>query len=149
MDLGLKGEPKSSSAVTGLETPGQQCPPNEGVWEQRRTTANGFVTAGVDSSQGGRTPSPPERSTSTRTFADTFSTAAIQENRRRNTPSQQNKQFDPGGRGEKAPPWNAAVTLPFFSGGELRISLAYFLFVFFLLLPLCVCVFRIYFSFHR
>ena len=102
MDPGLKEEPKSSSGGTGLETPGQQCPPNEGVWEQRRTTANGFVTAGVDSSQAGRTPSPPERSTSTRTFADTFSTAAIQENRRRKTPSQQNKQFDHGGRGEKA-----------------------------------------------
>ena len=58
MDPGLKEEPKSSSAGTGLETPGQQCPSNEGVWEQRRTTANGFVTAGVDSSQGGRTPSP-------------------------------------------------------------------------------------------
>ena len=24
---------ESSSAGTGLETPGQQCPPNEGVWE--------------------------------------------------------------------------------------------------------------------
>ena len=33
MNPGLKGEPKSSSAGTGLETPGQQCPPNEGVWE--------------------------------------------------------------------------------------------------------------------
>ena len=140
MDPGLKEEPKSSSAGTGLETPGQQCPPNEGVWEQRRTTANGFVTAGVDSSQGGRTPSPPERSTSTRTFADIFSTAAIQENRRRKTPSQQNKQSDPGGRGEKALPWNAAVTLPFFSGGELGSSLLVFCLCLFLLL-LCVCLF--------
>ena len=120
----------------------------EGIWEQRRTTANGFVTAGVDSSQGGRTPSPPERSTSTRTFAGIFSTAAIQENRRRKTPSQQNKQFDPGGRGEKAPSWNAAVTLPFFSGGELGSSLLVFCLCFFLLLPLCVFVFRTYFSFH-
>ena len=50
------------------------------------------------------------------TFADIFSTAAIQENHRRKTPSQQNKQFDPGGRVEKAPPWKAAVTLPSFSG---------------------------------
>ena len=80
--------------------------------EQRQTTANGFLTAGVNSSQGGRTPSPPERSTSTRTFAGIFSTAAIQENRRHKTSSEENKQFDPGGRGEKAPPWNAAVPLP-------------------------------------
>ena len=77
MDPELEEELESPSAGTGLETPGQQGPPNEGIWEQRRTTANGFLTAGVDSSQGGRTPSPPERSTSTRTFADIFSTAAI------------------------------------------------------------------------
>ena len=52
---------ESSSADTGLETPGQQGPPNEGTWEQRRTTADGFFTAGVDSSQGGRISSPKER----------------------------------------------------------------------------------------
>ena len=43
-------ELESSSAGTSLKTPGQQCPPNEGVWKQGRTTANGFLTAGVDSS---------------------------------------------------------------------------------------------------
>ena len=116
MDPEMLEELKSSSAGTGLKTPGQQGPPNEGTWEQGRTTANGFLTAGVDSNQGGRIPSPLERSTSTRTFADIVSTAAIQENRRRKTPSQHNKQFDPGGRGEKAPPWKVAVTLPSFSG---------------------------------
>ena len=41
------------SAGTGLETPGQQCPPNEGIWDQGRTTAPGILTAGVGSSQGG------------------------------------------------------------------------------------------------
>ena len=116
MDPEMEEELESPSAGTGLETSGQQGPPNEGTWEQRQTTANGFLTAGVDSSRGGRPPSPPERSISTRTFADFFSTAAIQENRRRKTPSQQNKQFDPGARGEKAPPWKTAVTLPSFSG---------------------------------
>ena len=44
---------ESSSAGTGLETPGQQCPPNEGVWETGRIIANGFLTAGVDSSKKG------------------------------------------------------------------------------------------------
>ena len=104
----------SSSAGTGLKMPGQQSPPNEGTMEQRQTTANGFLTAGVNSSQGGRTPSPPERSTSTRTFEDIFLTAAIQENRGLKTFNKLNKPFDPGGREEKAPPWNAAVPLPFF-----------------------------------
>ena len=114
MDPGME-ELTSSSTCTGLNTPGQLSPPNEGVWETGRIIADGILTAGVNSSQGGRTPSPPERSTSTRTFEDIFSTAAIQENRRLKTFNELNKPFDPGGRGEKASPWNAAVPLPFFS----------------------------------
>ena len=109
-------ELESPSAGTGLKTPGQQCPPNEGIWETVRTTAFGILTAGVDSSQRENILSPTERATSTRTTADIFSTAATPENRRRKTPSEQNKQFDPGGKGEKAPPWNAAVNLLTFSG---------------------------------
>ena len=127
---------ESLSADTGLEMLGQQSPPNQGIWEQGRTIANGILTAGVDSSQGGRTPSPPERSTSTRTFADIFSTAAIQENRRHKTTSPQNKQFDPGGRGEKAPPWNAAVPLHFFFLGRSWEASCLFC-----LCPVCVFVF--------
>ena len=48
-----RDELESSLAGTGLETPGQQCPPNEGTWDQGRTTADGFLTAGVGSNQGG------------------------------------------------------------------------------------------------
>ena len=44
---------KSPSAGTGLETPGQPCPPNEGIWETGRTPASGILTAGVDSDQEG------------------------------------------------------------------------------------------------
>ena len=87
----------------------------------------------MNSSQGGRTPSPPERSTSTRTFEDIFSTAAIQENRRLKAFNELNKPFDPGGRGEKAPPWKAAVPLPFFSwseAGRLLFCFVYALFFF-------------------
>ena len=42
-------ELESPSAGTGLETPGQQCPPNERTWDQGRTTADGFLTADVGS----------------------------------------------------------------------------------------------------
>ena len=42
-------ELKSSSAGTGLKTPGQQCPPYEGIWEQGRTTASGISTEGAGS----------------------------------------------------------------------------------------------------
>ena len=66
---------ESPPAGMGIKTPGQQCSPNEGIWEQRRTTANRFLTAGVDSSQGGRIPSPAENvdtraDKSTRIIAD-------------------------------------------------------------------------------
>ena len=47
-------ELESPSASTGLETPGQQCPPNEGTWETGRTTAAGFLTAAVGSYQGAK-----------------------------------------------------------------------------------------------
>ena len=39
-------ELKSSSAGQGFETPGQQCPPKEGIRGQGRTTANGFLGRG-------------------------------------------------------------------------------------------------------
>ena len=38
--------------------------------------------------------------------------------------SEENKQFDPGVKGEKAPPWDAAVTLPSFSGESWKRLLA-------------------------
>ena len=108
-------ELESPSAGTGLETPGQQCLPNEGIRETERTTAAGFLTASVGSCQGGNI-SPPTECEDTNTFADISSTAATPSKRRHKTSSEQNKQFDPGGKSKKAPPWNAAVTLLSFSG---------------------------------
>ena len=134
MDPELK-ELKSSSTGTGFETSGQQCPPNEGTWETGRTTSAGFLTAAVGSYQGGNISSP---ATSAKMFADTSSTAATPENRWRKTPrSEQNKQFDPGGKGEKAPPSNAAVSLLFFFWGEL----GGFLLVLCAVCLVCACVF--------
>ena len=104
-------ELESPSAGTGLETSGQQCPPNEGIWETGRTTASGILTAGVGSCQGGNISSSTERIKSTRITADT--TCLQQGHKPR---SEENKQFEPGGKGEKAPPWKAAVTLLSFSG---------------------------------
>ena len=72
MGLELK-EFESSSAGTGFETPGQQCHP---IWKTGRTTADGFLTAGVGSNQGGNIYSATERvdtragTKSTTTFAD-------------------------------------------------------------------------------
>ena len=109
-------ELESPSAGTGLETPGQQCPSNEGIWETGRTTASGILTAGVDSSQKENISSPTtesvdKRAKDTTTVADISSKASTPSKRRHKTFSEQNKQFDPGGRREKAPPWDAAVSL--------------------------------------
>ena len=89
-------ELESLSAGTGLETPGQQCPPNEGTWKTGRTTADGFLTAGVGSNQGGN-------NSSTEHVGTRAGTAATPGKRRNKTTSEDNKQFDPGGKGEKAP----------------------------------------------
>ena len=100
MDPGLK-EPKSSSAGTGLNTY-QQSPPNEGVWETGRITANGFLTAGADSRKKGNISSSTERVTRTVTVADISSIAATPSKRKLKTFNEESKQFDPGGQGEKA-----------------------------------------------
>ena len=132
-------ELKSSSAGTGLKTPGQQCPPNQGIWEQGRITAFGILTMGAGSSKKGNISSSTRREKSTVTVAGISSTAATPENRRLKTFREQNKQFDPGGRREKAPPWNAAVLYFLFLRRSWEASCC-FLFVLLLLLP-CVCLF--------
>ena len=52
MDPELK-ELESPLAGTGLETPGQQCPPNEGTWEKGRTIADDYLLVGMGSNQQG------------------------------------------------------------------------------------------------
>ena len=116
MDPELK-ELESPSAGTGLETPGQQCPPNEGTWETGRTTAEGFLTAGVGSNQGGNISSPTTERVDTQAVRTMTNIIFLQQGhkpRDEEKGSEENKQFDPGGKGEKALLSNAAVTLSFF-----------------------------------
>ena len=107
----------SSSAGTALNMPGQQCPSKEGIRKTGITTASGILTAGPGPSRGENI-SSTERATRMVTVADIPSIAATPPKRRHKTSSEENKQFDPGGRGEQAPPWKAAVPVPFFSWGE-------------------------------
>ena len=44
-----RGKLEPPSAGTGLQTPGQQCPPNEGAWEKGRTIADGHFLIGMGS----------------------------------------------------------------------------------------------------
>ena len=79
------------------------------------------------------------------TFADIFSTATTAENRRHKTTSEENKKFEPGGKREKAPPWNAAVTLLSFSGESWEAPCLCFVFSICALFVFC---FLKYFSFQ-
>ena len=119
------------SAGTGHETPGQQCPPNEGIWEKGRTIADGYLLVGMRSNQGGDISSP------TKHVGTRAGTAATPAKPRHKTTSEENTQFDPGGKREKAPLGNAAVILSFFFLGRAldHRRLVAFASVFF-----CVCV---------
>ena len=128
---------ESSSAVTGFETPGQQCPPNEGVWETGRITANRFLTAGVDSRKKENISSSTERATKTVTVAGISSIAATPSKRRHKTFSEENQQFDLGGQGEKAR-LGTWLYFTFFSGESWQAPCC-FLFVLRALCFLCVC----------
>ena len=131
------------SAGTSLETPGQQCPPNGGTWKKGRTIADGYLLVGRGSNQGGDISLPTEH------VGTRARTAAPLAKLRHKTPSEENKQFDPGRKGEKAPLWNAAVILSFFFlGGALghgRPATCTSC-----LLSVCVsfCLFFVYFSFQ-
>ena len=83
-------ELKSSSAGMGLNTPGQQCPPNEGIRENGRTTASGTLTAGASSSKKRNILSSTERATSTVTVAGISSNAATPSKRRHKTFNKEN-----------------------------------------------------------
>ena len=120
-----RGELEPPSAGTGLEMPGQQCPPNEGTWEKGPTIADGYLLVGMGSNRGGDVSSPTESvymragtkistttadiSSPTEHVGTRAGTAATPAKRRHKTTSEENKQFGPGGKGEKAPLWNAAV----------------------------------------
>ena len=113
-----RGELESPSAGTGLETPGQQCPPNGGTWEIGRITADDFLIAGVGPNQGGDISSPTMERVDSRAVRTTANITILQQgNKPKNQKkgSEENKQFDPGGKGEKAPLWKAAVTSIFLS----------------------------------
>ena len=119
---------ESSSASTGLETPGQQCPPNKGIWETGRTIADGYLLVGMGSNQGGDIPSPTERvgtragtTTKPANSSNTIFRKASHKLKDKDKDSEENKQFDPGGKGEKPPLWNAAVMILsfFLLGGTL------------------------------
>ena len=115
------------SAGTGFQTPGRQCPPNGETWETGRTIADGYLLVGMGSNQGEDT-SPPTERVGTRAGTATTSTnssnnifrKASRKPKDKDKGSRENKQFDPGGKREKPPSWNAAVmALMSFLGGTL------------------------------
>ena len=127
-------ELESPSAGTGLETPGQQCHP---IWETGRTTIDDFLTAGVGSNLGKNT-SPTTEHVDTRAVKTTTPTSAasninfLQQGHKpkdKDKGSEGNKQFDPGRKEEKPPPWNVAVVVVFSFLGENDVCLPCSLFI--------------------
>ena len=108
-----RDELESPSAGTGFETPGQQC---YSIWETGRTTADGLLTAGVDSNLGKHSSPTTERvdKQAVRTTANITFLQQGHKPKDKEKDSEENKQFDPGGEGgEQPPPRNAAVMVVF------------------------------------
>ena len=108
-----RDELKSSSAGVGFETPGQQCHP---IWETGRTTADGFLTAGVGSNLGEHH-SPTTERVDTRAVRTTANITFLQQGHKlkdNEKGSEENKQFDSGRKEREQPsPRNAAVMVVF------------------------------------
>ena len=116
-----QGELEPPSAGTGLETPEQQCPPNEGTWEKGRTIAAGYLLVGMGSNQEGDISSPTTECVDSQAVRTTANITFLQQGHKpkdEENGSEKNKQFDPGGKGEKAPLWNAAVIFILLFSGE-------------------------------
>ena len=147
------------SAGTGFETPGQQCFLNGERWETVRTIADGYLLAGMGSNQGGDTSSPAERvgaragKTTTTSAASNilFLFRKASRKPKDRTPNEENKHFNPGGKREMPPLWNAAVTvLVLFPGGSFGPWGARSLcFVFFVCVCLSFCSLFIVLSYDR
>ena len=99
---------ESPSAGTGLETLRQQYPPNG---ETGRTTADGCLLVGTSSNQAGDTSSPTEcvgtRAGTATTPTNSSNTIFLKASRKPEDNEkgiEENKQYYPGGKGEKPPP---------------------------------------------
>ena len=91
--------------------------PERGDVREGRTIADGYLFVGMGSNQGGDIFSPTTERVDTRAVRTTGNIPFLQQGhkpRDEEKGSEENKEFDPGGKGEKAPLWNAAVTLSFF-----------------------------------
>ena len=108
-----RGELEPPSTGTGLETPGQQCPPNEGTRKKGPPIADGYSLVGMRSNQERDISSPTTERVDTRAVRTTANITFLQQGHKpkdKNKGGEEKKQFDPGGKGEKAPLWNAGVT---------------------------------------
>ena len=91
--------------------------------EDRTTIADGYLLVGMGSNQMEDISSPTEHvgmragiATTPANSSNTIFPKASHKPRDK-TPSEENKQFDPRGKGEKPPAWNAAVIVLVFSSG--------------------------------
>ena len=134
---GTRCELEPPSANTGLETP-------------RQTTADGCLLVGVGLILRGNTFSSTEcvdtqADSGITTASTTPNTVFLQPGRKprdKKAASEENKQLDPGGKGEKPLPWKAAVLVVFFLRGTLVLDACCLCFVGFV----CACLLVVYCS---
>ena len=77
-----RGEVEPPSAGTSLETPGQQCSPNEGLWDEKRTIADGYSLVSMGSNQEGDISSPTTERVDTRAVRTTANITFLQQGHR-------------------------------------------------------------------
>ena len=73
---------------------------------ERRTIADGYSLVGMESNQGGDISSPTTERVDTRAVRTTANITFLQQGHKpkdKDKGSEENKQFDPGGKGEKVP----------------------------------------------
>jgi hypothetical protein len=107
MSPALEEKQQSSLADTGIETPEQQSTPQGGIWEAETINTGGSLRVGISFSPRVDSSSPTEKSTRPSTLTGIFpketgvQIAAIEETaitQHRKETSDENKQFDPGGK---------------------------------------------------
>ena len=106
--------------VRVLKRPDSSVPRTRGRGRKDEPIADGYLLVDVGSNQGGDISSPTTERVETRAVITTANIIFLQQGHKpkdKDKGREENKQFDPGGNGEKAPLWKSAVLyLSFFCG---------------------------------
>ena len=103
--------------VRVLKRPDSSVPRTRGRGRKDEPIADGYLLVDVGSNQGGDISSPTTERVETRAVITTANIIFLQQGHKpkdKDKGREENKQFDPGGNGEKTPLWKSAVLLSYF-----------------------------------